>query len=329
MAATASRENRRPSDAATIATWRAPSEVRSSRCCMLAHTRSGTRSATSSARPSRTSTRASSSRPRRSSTSRKGLPPVRSAMSRSRIPGSAARMSAATWATAVTSSGPRSILSAPDRVSRSNALRTPAGAGPGRVARIQPTGTVASRPGRTRRAAAVALSAHCRSSRQIRRGPASAACSSDACRSCRNQYDGSGEPCGGRIESPARIGASPPDSAPSKGASGTIEAPGSAAPLPTRIDSREPIAAISSRSRLLPMPARPSMTRTVPAPDRRRSSCDPIVLSISLRPRSGSNDSPRAASSPWRVVPRTPAVRPGSAAAAPAPEACAITRLAP
>jgi hypothetical protein len=176
--------------------------------------------------------------------------------------------------------------------------------------------TVAAGRG-ARRAAAVALSAHCGSSGQIRTGPASAACSRDACRSCRNQYDGSGEPWAGRIESPARIGTLLPDSASSKGASGTIEAPGSAAPLPTRIDSREPIAAISSISRLLPC-QHPSMTRTVPAPARRRSSCDPIVLSLSLQPRSGSNDYPRAASSPWRSVPRTPAVRPGSAAAAPA-----------
>ncbi len=85
---------------------------------------------------------------------------------------------------------------------------------------------------------------------------------------------------------------SPLERASNRGASGTIEAPGSAAPLPTLIDSRRPMAAISSRSRLLPMPARPSITRTVPEPERRRSRCEPTVVNISFLPRSGNDGCP-------------------------------------
>ena len=94
------------------------------------------------------------------------------------------------------------------------------------------------RTGSARSAAAVPLSAHCRSSSEIRSGPSSAARSSIACRSCSSQYRCSGS--GVKLPQPGSLEqrVAPSNSAVISGASSTTPAPGSAAPTPTRNASR-------------------------------------------------------------------------------------------
>ena len=103
--------------------------------------------------------------------SRNGLPRAPLTRSRSASSGSASMTSSATWATAASSSGPRTILSAPLWSRCSIEPRSCAEPWSGRKARIQATGRSASRTGSARSAAAVPLSAHCRSSSEIRSGP--------------------------------------------------------------------------------------------------------------------------------------------------------------
>ena len=101
-----------------------------------------------------------------------GLPRAPLTRSSSASSGSASMTSSATWATAASSSGPRTIRSAPLWSRCSIAPRSCAEPWSGRKARIQATGRSARRTGSARSAAAVPLSAHCRSSSEISSGPA-------------------------------------------------------------------------------------------------------------------------------------------------------------
>src|SRR6266849_6718832 len=120
-------------------------------------------------------TRFSSFKPRRSSTSKNGLPAARSAAWSTPSPGLAPSTSAAIWVTASLSMGPSEIRWAPPSASSVRALTIGTGPSRGRIASTQEIGSVLRHCGSVRRAAAVPLSAHWRSSRQTMSGVSIAA----------------------------------------------------------------------------------------------------------------------------------------------------------
>ena len=159
--ASSSKENVRPSEAATVTTVLAVSDNLPTRSRIPSCTRLGTHPFTSSARPPSTRTRCSSRKPSRSSTIRNGLPRVSSRRRRmwsSASPPSTSRVSPSM---ASASSGPSDTVVAPLRRSSSSALVTGVDPVAGRRATTQAIGRPESRLGSVRRAAAVPLSAQC------------------------------------------------------------------------------------------------------------------------------------------------------------------------
>ena len=151
--------------------------------------------------------------------------------------------------------GPERSSRHPRAPGRSIALRISGDPLLGREAITQPTGTVARRAGSVRRAAAVPLSAHCRSSRHTSTGGSSAARSSNASRSWSSQYLCSGDVCASLRPSRPRIGDGPANKASISADSWTTLSPGSATPTP---DPDRQVARHRSHLRqepLLPMPA--------------------------------------------------------------------------
>ena len=153
----------------------------------------------------------------------------------------------------------------------------------GPAGRHPPDGTVARRPGSDRSAAAVPLSAHWRSSRQTMIGAPrlSAQEGLDVLTAAIALFRSSRGHCH-RI--PLQDGVVPSNRASIRERAGRLCLQAQR-PLPTLIDKRPAIWAISSSSRVLPIPASPSMTSTVPTPDSSLSRCSPMVTSTASLPR--------------------------------------------
>ncbi len=286
IVASSANENVRPNDAATVANWRADSDMRASRPRMPWLTRSGRRFSISSAWPSCVRTRCSSRSPSSSSTRKNGLPPASRAISSSSESGSAPSVSATTCSTAGASRGCRSIRTVPSAISWSNAARTGAGDSSGRAASSQTIGSDARRLGSDLKAATVPASAHCRSSSHTSIGVSNAARSSDVWRSSSIQYRPSGAARRSASDARLRIGGDPPNSARNIGASSAAPSPGSAALPPTASDRRLAIRMLSSIRRLLPIPDGASIRITDPDPVRSRARHSPIAANSRSRPRS-------------------------------------------
>ena len=193
-------------------------------------------------------------------------------------------MSVASWATASSSSGPRTIVRAPSCFSCSSAWTSGVDSRGGRRAMTHAIGSPMSRIGSVRIAAAVPPSAQWASSMEIRSGDSSAARSSSCCRSLSSQNRCSG--CAWRAASPlaSSSGSAPSNSAASSAASSTTVSLGSAALLPTLMPRLRAIVDTSASRRLFPMPAAPSTMTTASAPSERRSSSARISASSASRP---------------------------------------------
>ena len=243
--ASSANENVRPNDAATVANWRADSDMRASRPRMPWLTRSGSRFSISSHGPPAIRTRCSSRSPRAVRRGRMGCRPPRGPSAAARIGLGAQRLG-----DHLLDRRRRQRLQVdPDRASRRSAGRTPRGAGAddssGRAASSQTIGSDARRLGSSLRAATVPASAHCRSSSHTSIGfpmPLARVTSGDP------RASSTGPPArpGDRpVDARLRSGGDPPNSARNIGASSAAPSPGSAALPPTASEDGSP----SARSR--------------------------------------------------------------------------------
>ena len=228
-----------------------------------------------------------------------GLPAAPASPASSPWPGAVPTASAARSATAAAPRPPRLRYRPGGPASEAASRSSSAERGDGRKHAMRATGRYSARRPSAASVSRLDASAHCRSSTPITSGPASASSStrSASASTTRNRRPGSLVTVIG-LRSPV-----PPDSSSPMAArrgsvadlvqpntpvirpNGRMPSSSSARPAATCMPRRRASSSAASSSRVLPMPASPSMSTTARRPDSTRSSASPSTAISASRPR--------------------------------------------